>query len=69
MYRQSFESRDRAIGMATGYLLDDQGVGVRVPLGSRIIIFHLVQIGSGAHPASYQMGTGGFFPGAKTAEA
>jgi hypothetical protein len=29
-------SRDGAVGIATGYGLDDQGVGVRVPVGSRI---------------------------------
>jgi hypothetical protein len=29
------KSRDSAVGIATGYGLDDQGVGVRVPLGSR----------------------------------
>jgi hypothetical protein len=30
-------SRDRAVGIATGYGLDDRGVGVRVPVGSRIL--------------------------------
>jgi hypothetical protein len=29
-------SRDSAVGIATGYGLDDRGVGVRVPVGSRI---------------------------------
>jgi hypothetical protein len=29
-------SRDSAVGIATGYGLDDQGVRVRVPVGSRI---------------------------------
>jgi hypothetical protein len=28
--------RDSIVGLATGYGLDDRGVGVRVPLGSRI---------------------------------
>jgi hypothetical protein len=31
-------SRDSSVGVATGYGLDDRGVGVRVPVGSRI--FH-----------------------------
>jgi hypothetical protein len=31
--------------------------------------FHVVQTGSGAHLASYPMGTGGFFLGSKAAEA
>jgi hypothetical protein len=30
-------SRDSAVGIATGYGLDDSEVGVRVPVGSRII--------------------------------
>jgi hypothetical protein len=29
-------SRDSVVGIATGYGLDDRGVGVRVPVGSRI---------------------------------
>jgi hypothetical protein len=29
-------SRDSAVGIVTGYWLDDRGVGVRVPVGSRI---------------------------------
>jgi hypothetical protein len=29
-------SREIAVGMATSYGLDDQGVGVRVPMGARI---------------------------------
>jgi hypothetical protein len=29
-------SRDSAVGIATAYGLDDGGVGVRVPVGSRI---------------------------------
>jgi hypothetical protein len=30
-----FRRRDSSVGVATGYRLDDQGVGVRVPVGSR----------------------------------
>jgi hypothetical protein len=29
-------SRDSAVGTATGYWLDDRGVGVQFPVGSRI---------------------------------
>jgi hypothetical protein len=32
-------------------------------------ILHSVQTGSGAHTASYTMGTGGSFPGGKATEA
>jgi hypothetical protein len=31
-----FNSRDSVVGIATGYGLDDQGDGVRVPEGARI---------------------------------
>jgi hypothetical protein len=29
-------SRDSVVGIATGYGLDDRGVGLRVPIGPRI---------------------------------
>jgi hypothetical protein len=32
----SAKSQDSVVGIATGYELDDRGVGVRVPVGSRI---------------------------------
>jgi hypothetical protein len=51
-------------GIATGYGLDDRGVGVRVPIGSRIFFSSLVQSGSGVHPTtSYPMGTAVKRPG------
>jgi hypothetical protein len=31
--------------------------------GQVVSLPHCVQTGSGAHPASYQVGTAGFFPG------
>jgi hypothetical protein len=33
---EHYRSLDSAVGIATGYGLDDRGVGVRVPAGSRI---------------------------------
>jgi hypothetical protein len=54
----SYRSWDSVVGIAAGYGLDDQGVGVRVPVGSRISPLHGVQAGSGVYPASYPMGTG-----------
>jgi hypothetical protein len=47
------------VGIATGYELDDRGVGVRVPVGSTIFTSHVVQTGSGVHPTSYPIDTGG----------
>jgi hypothetical protein len=44
-------SWDSSVGIATSYGLDDQG--------------EIVQTGSGVHPTSYKMGTGGSFPGVK----
>jgi hypothetical protein len=51
-------SRDSVVGIATGYGLDDRGVGVRIPVGQEFSLLHVVQTVSGTHPASYAMGTG-----------
>jgi hypothetical protein len=48
------------------YGLDDRAIGVRSPAVAKDFSSKLfVQTGSGAHPASYTMGTGGPFPGGK----
>jgi hypothetical protein len=59
------KSRDSTISITTGYELDDQEVRVRVPEsgGQEFSLLHVVQTGSGVHPTSYPMGTGGLFPG------
>jgi hypothetical protein len=45
-------------------------IGVRVPAGAgNFSPHHRVQTGSGAHPASYPMGTTSSFPGNKAAGA
>jgi hypothetical protein len=63
-------SRDSSVGIALGYGLDDRGSGVRFPAGDgNFSLSHRVQNGSGAHPASYPMGTRGSFPGGKSAGA
>jgi hypothetical protein len=49
--------------------LDDEGIGVRVPVGQEFLVLHVVQTGCGVHPTSYPMGTGGPFPGGKAAGA
>jgi hypothetical protein len=33
--------------------------------GQEFSLLHIVQTGSGIHPTSYPMGTGGFIPGVK----
>jgi hypothetical protein len=53
---RSHWSRDSSVGIATGYGLDGPGFDFS--------LLHSVQTGSGAHPASYPIGTGGSFAGA-----
>jgi hypothetical protein len=62
-------SRDSSVGIALGYELDDWGSRVRFPAAAGNFSLHRVQNGSGAHPASYLMGTKGFFAGGKAAGA
>jgi hypothetical protein len=60
------EIRDSSVGIAYG--LDDRGSGVQFPaVGGNFSLSHRVQNGSGAHPASYPMGTRGSLPGGKAA--
>jgi hypothetical protein len=60
-------TRVSSVSIASDYGLDDQAIGVRSPAGARDFSSILyVQTGSGAHPASYTMGTGCPFPGGKT---
>jgi hypothetical protein len=47
------------------YGLDDRAIEVRSPTGTDFSSSPCVQTGSGVHPASYPMGTGGSFPGGK----
>jgi hypothetical protein len=58
-----------SVGIATGYRVEDGGVGVRVQVGQEFSLFHVVQTGSVVHPASYTMGTGGSLLGGKAAGA
>jgi hypothetical protein len=51
-------NRYSSVGIATGYGLGDRGVGVRAPQSQEFSFLHVVQTGSGVHPASYPMGTG-----------
>jgi hypothetical protein len=59
-------SRDSVVGIATAYGLEDRGC--RSSSSGRVTV-HVVQTGSGAHPTSYPMATGGAFPGGKAAGA
>jgi hypothetical protein len=65
-----FKSRDSLVGIALGYGLEDRGSRVRVPAGAgNFSLHHPVQNGSGAHPASYPLGTRGSFPRGKAVGA
>jgi hypothetical protein len=59
-------SRVSSGSIVSDYGLDDRAIGVRSPAGAKDFSYSLfVQTGSGVHPASCTMGTGGLFPGAK----
>jgi hypothetical protein len=63
-------SRDSSVGIALGYGLDDVGSRVRFPAGAgNLSLYHRVQNGCGAHPASYPVTTRGSFSGGKAAGA
>jgi hypothetical protein len=52
--------------IVSDYGLDDRVIGVRSPAEAEVFSSSLcVQTGSGAHPASCTMGTGGPFSGGK----
>jgi hypothetical protein len=54
--------------LALGYGLDDRDSTARFPAGvGNFSLHHGVQNGSGAHPASYPVGTSGSFLGGKAA--
>jgi hypothetical protein len=61
--------RDSAVGIAIGYGLDDRRFGVLFPVRARDSLLYKAQTGSGAHQASYPMGTGGHFSGGKAVGA
>jgi hypothetical protein len=57
-----------SVRIVSDYGLDDRAIGARSPAGAKNFSTILcVQTGSGAHPASCTVGTGGPFPGGKSA--
>jgi hypothetical protein len=59
-------SRVNSGSIVSDYGLDDRAIGVRSLVGEKDFSSILcVQTGSGAHPGSCPMGTGGPFPGGK----
>jgi hypothetical protein len=67
---RTIESLGSSVGIALGYELDDWDSRARFPAGAgNFSLHHLVQNGSGAHPASYPMGTRGSYAEGKAARA
>jgi hypothetical protein len=65
-----YESRNSSVSIALGYGMDNRGSRVRFPAeAGKFSLHHRVQNASGANPASYPIGIGGFFPGSKAAGA
>jgi hypothetical protein len=59
-------SRGSSSSIVSDYGLDDRAIEVRFPTGAEDFSSSpCIQTGSGAHPASYPMGSGGPFPGGK----
>jgi hypothetical protein len=51
--------------IVSDYGLDDRAIEVRSPTGADFSSSPCIHTGSGAHPVSYPMGTGGSFPRGK----
>jgi hypothetical protein len=60
------ESRNSSVGIETGYGLEG---GPSIPWRGKIFLYYSIHTGSGAHQASYPMGTVGVFLGGKAAGA
>jgi hypothetical protein len=68
MYKQTYATGEpvSSVSIVSDYGLDYRAIGVRSPAGTKDFSSILcVQTGSGAHPASCTMGTGGRFPWGK----
>jgi hypothetical protein len=65
-FYHGIRSRVSSGSIVSDYGMDIRAIGVRSPAGAKDFPSNLcVQTGSGAHPASCTMGTGGPFPGGK----
>jgi hypothetical protein len=62
-------SRGSSVGITSGYGFTTEGSKLEPRSGKDFSFLHVIQTGSGAHSASYPMGTGGSFPRGKMTEA
>jgi hypothetical protein len=59
MISPTISCQGSSVSIVSDYGLDDRAIGIRYPAGAKDFSSILcVQTGSGAHPASYPMGTG-----------
>jgi hypothetical protein len=66
VFYEHMMSRGSSGSIVSDYGLYDREIEVRSPTGEEDFSSSpCIQTGSGAHPASYPMGTGGSFPGCK----
>jgi hypothetical protein len=66
LYILTFGAGFSSGSIVSDYVLDDRAIGVRSPAEAKNFSSILcVQTGSGAHPASCMVGTGGYFPEGK----
>jgi hypothetical protein len=66
LYVLSLRSRDSIVRIATSYGLNDRGVGVRVPLGSRIFSSSRRPDRLWGPPNLLSVGYGGLLPGGQS---
>jgi hypothetical protein len=60
--KKNKQIHDSSVGITLGYGLDDWRSRIRFPAGAgNFSLHHRIQNGTGAHPASYPMGTWGSF--------
>jgi hypothetical protein len=69
IHSHQHKSRDSSVSIALGQGLDNWVSRVRFLAGAGNFFHQCIQNGSGAHPASYPMGTRGSFPGGKAVGA
>jgi hypothetical protein len=58
LHTYKVNSWDNAVGIVTGYGMDNEKFGVQVQVDQEFSLLHDVQTGSEAHPDSYPMGIG-----------
>jgi hypothetical protein len=64
------ENHDSSVSIALGYGMDDQDSRVLFLVGAgNFSLYHCIQPSSGAHSASYPMGSRVSFPGGEVARA